>query len=320
MGYSVGKSSFGELAGVVQEVATAEISNQVASLCYEFDTQVAQNGDRLTVNEGIRSRPRQKMLRDAWETYQRDRHPWAALAAVIYTSTHDQSRGSALDFGITRKDGSNRALTQAEFDWVHANGVRRGIRWTGAGFRPVEQWHHNGGYPATVPPIPGVIRPGEPLPGPTPESQKPEPIGDDDMPRFTRVNQPGHAKNGLVSFAFPTHVRDTSTDAEIYEIGRAYGLIPANGKWQEHVEDIAYGEYERLVEITRDGRAAIAANVWAHTFRSGNIAGVLLDSLLNFPKKVWQYRFNSGAQSGATLQKQNPSVPADADQASNPKD
>lgn len=155
MPYSVGKSSYPDLRGAEQFVATAEIAAQVASLCYEFDTQVAKGGDRLTVNEGIRSHERQDYLYDQYL------HHGGALAATPYTSTHDATRGSALDFGITRPDGSNRALTQAEFDWLHARAPQRGIRWTGAGFARVEQWHHNGGYAASVAPIPGVNLPGE---------------------------------------------------------------------------------------------------------------------------------------------------------------
>jgi hypothetical protein len=163
MGFSVGRSSYGDLRGVEQFVSTANIAAQVASLALEFDTQfpgARERGDRLTVNEGIRSRPRQKMLRDAWEHYQRAGYPWAALAAALYFSTHDESRGSALDFGITQADGTNRAMTRAEAEWVHVHGAARGVRWTGQFFNPQEQWHHNGGYPATLPPIPGAPLPG----------------------------------------------------------------------------------------------------------------------------------------------------------------
>lgn len=157
MPYSVGKSSYPDLKGITQYVATADIAAQVASLCFEFDTQVAKGGDRLTVNEGIRSRERQDYL---YALYKSGR---GALAANPYTSTHDHTRGSALDFGITMPNGQNRALTSAEFDWLHARAPQRGIRWTGAGFSRVEPWHHNGGYDAAVPPITGVNLPGEPI-------------------------------------------------------------------------------------------------------------------------------------------------------------
>lgn len=157
MPYSVGKSSYPDLKGVEQYVATGDVAAQVASLCFEFDTQVAKGGDRLTVNEGIRSRERQDYL---YALFLSGR---GALAANPYTSTHDHTRGSALDFGVTMPNGQNRALSQAEFDWLHAQAPKRGIRWTGAGFSRVEPWHHNGGYDATLPPITGVNLPGEPI-------------------------------------------------------------------------------------------------------------------------------------------------------------
>lgn len=160
MPFSVGKSSYPGLKGVTQYVADASVAAQVASLCYEFDTQVARGGDRLTVNEGIRSRERQAYL------YNQYLYHGGALAASPYTSTHDHTRGSALDFGITRPDGSNRALTSDEFAWLHAHAPRRGILWTGANFIRVEPWHHNGGYAASLPPITGVNVPGEPIGNP----------------------------------------------------------------------------------------------------------------------------------------------------------
>lgn len=153
-GYSVGRSSYPDLKGVEQYVASAIVADQVATLCLEFDTTVAKNGDHLTVNEGIRSRPRQDYL------YGLFRRGIGALAATPYNSTHDASRGSALDFGITMANGENRALTQAEFDWLHARGPLRGIQWTGRLFSRVEQWHHNGGYAYTLPPILDAPLPG----------------------------------------------------------------------------------------------------------------------------------------------------------------
>ena len=160
--YPVGVSSFDDGSatsplGKMQYVGTAAAATQVRSLIVEFAaTPFAADGDRLSVNEAIRERPRQKQLRDAWDAYvaRGKRPPVASLAAVVYTSTHDPSRANALDFGITMANGKNRAMTTAEAQWVHDNGPRRGIRWTGRDFRPQESWHHNAGYPATVAPIP----------------------------------------------------------------------------------------------------------------------------------------------------------------------
>jgi hypothetical protein len=166
MGHSVGKSSYGDLRGVEQFVSTPIVALQIASLCYEFDTQfpgARTRGDRLTVNEGIRSKARMRLLRSAWETFLRYGTPWAALAAALYFSTHREEIGTAVDFGITQKDGSNRAMTAAEAAWVHGHGVPRGILHTGGSFNPPESWHHNGGYAFTLPPITGVNLPGGPL-------------------------------------------------------------------------------------------------------------------------------------------------------------
>jgi hypothetical protein len=163
MGHSVGRSSYGDLAGVEQFVSRQDVAAQVASLAFEFDSQLPgahERGDRLTVNEGIRSRRRMELLRAAWEKYLRDGTPFAALAAALYFSTHREEIGTALDFGITQEDGTNRAMTPAEAAWVHEHGVRRGIVWTGRTFKPQESWHHNGGYPASIPPITGVNLPG----------------------------------------------------------------------------------------------------------------------------------------------------------------
>lgn len=164
MGHSVGKSSYGDLRGVVQFVASLIVAMQVASLCYEFDTQfpgARARGDRLTVNEGIRSKRRMEILRAAWEHYLAYGSPYAALAAALYFSTHREEIGTALDFGITTKGGGNRAMTAAEAAWVHEHGPARGIVWTGRLFNPQESWHHNGGYAYTLPPINGVNLPGE---------------------------------------------------------------------------------------------------------------------------------------------------------------
>jgi hypothetical protein len=161
--YPVGRSSYGDLKGVIQYVSTQRLALQIASLCFEFDTQKAQNGDRLTINEGIRSNARQQLLWTQWQTYCKYGTPYASLAATPYTSTHRVSIGTAMDFGITDAHGNNRALTADEFAWVHTHGVRRGIVHTGASFNPAEEWHHNGGYAESVPPIVGVNQPGEPL-------------------------------------------------------------------------------------------------------------------------------------------------------------
>lgn len=154
--YPVGVSSFGAHRGRTQHVTDATVAAQVRSLIHE-SRGVFAAGAVLSVNEAVRSREDQRTLRAAWDRYQRG-GPWAPLAAILYTSTHDESRGSALDFGVTNADGSNRAMTMSEQSWVVQRGAPRGIRWTGRDFRPTpESWHFNGGYPATLPPLPADV-------------------------------------------------------------------------------------------------------------------------------------------------------------------
>ena len=109
--FAVGKSSYGALRGITQYVLTLPVALQVRSLIEE-SRAVFAGGAVLSVNEGIRSRPRQSMLRRAYEASFRG-GPWAPLAAALFTSTHDPSRGSALDFGVTMPDGRNRAMTMS---------------------------------------------------------------------------------------------------------------------------------------------------------------------------------------------------------------
>ena len=149
--YPVGISSYGEHRGKMQHVTSANDAAQVRALIAE-SRGVFANGAVLSMNEGVRSRTDQAAKLAAWRRYQNG-GPWAPLAASpLYTSTHDEAKGSALDFGVTNADGSNRALTMSEHAWVVSRGALRGIRWTGQSFRPTpESWHFNAGYPVTLP-------------------------------------------------------------------------------------------------------------------------------------------------------------------------
>lgn len=180
--YPVGRSSFSDGSstspyGKVQNVSTSIVARQVASLCYEFDTQypgALARGDRLTVNEAIREDSRAVQL---YVDYRRDpaHHPLAAFATwgppKVITTTHRATIGTALDLGITQADGTNRAMTADEAAWVDRMGPRRGIYPTGNSFARPERWHKNGGYAYSVAPIVGVNQPGAKLytaPKPTP--------------------------------------------------------------------------------------------------------------------------------------------------------
>ncbi|WP_181420120.1 hypothetical protein [Curtobacterium sp. MCPF17_003] len=134
--YSVRKSSYGDLRGVEQFVSTARIALQVLSVMVDFNAWQKSRGavGALSVNEGMRSRPRQSYL---WA----NRFSLGVTVAPPFTSRHDEVRhGNALDFGITMPDGSNRALTDTEFAKLHEVVEARGGTWTGVNFG--EPWHH----------------------------------------------------------------------------------------------------------------------------------------------------------------------------------
>lgn len=137
--FSVGKSSYGDLRGVEQFTNSERIALQFYSMKRDFDALPSSvaSGARLTVNEAKRSRPRQELL---YANFVRTGYP---VAAYPYTSRHDEvSHGNALDIGVTLPDGSNRALTDAEFAWMHRECELRGFTWTGRNFG--EPWHIEG--------------------------------------------------------------------------------------------------------------------------------------------------------------------------------
>jgi hypothetical protein len=166
--YPIGPSSYHDGTpttprGKMQYVTSVAVALQVRSAAVEFDRDVLKgNGEHLTPNEGVRELDRQEDLYDLYL------HHGGALAATPGYSTHDPSIGTAIDFGITRADGTNRALTNAEFSALYAILARRGIVHTGANFARYEAWHCNGGYPPALPPITGVPVMGAPADKPSP--------------------------------------------------------------------------------------------------------------------------------------------------------
>jgi len=150
--FSVGKSSFGDLRGVEQYVMSERIALQVLSTIIDFNAYLRSKGrsGSLSVNEGMRSRDRQRQL---YAEYLQNGYP---LAAVPFSSRHDEVlRGNAVDFGVTNADGSNRALSPDEFARLHEIVQGRGGTWTGAFFAQPEPWHHEMATRAeAVPPYP----------------------------------------------------------------------------------------------------------------------------------------------------------------------
>ncbi|PYY60019.1 hypothetical protein DEJ17_06515 [Curtobacterium sp. MCSS17_011] len=136
--FSVRKSSFGDLRGVEQYVMSERIALQVLSTIIDFNAYLRSKGrsGTLSVNEGMRSRPRQSYL---WNNR-------AALGVVVappFTSRHDEVlHGNAIDFGITMPDGSNRALYDDEFARLHQIVEGRGGTWPDWAKTAPEPWHH----------------------------------------------------------------------------------------------------------------------------------------------------------------------------------
>lgn len=141
--YSIGRSSYGDLAGVTQYVNAERIAKQFLSMAHDYKLKFGANGDRLTPNEGMRSRPRQQLLYRNYLTYG---YP---VAATPFSSRHDEvTHGNAIDVGVTQANGTNRALTAEEFAWMHDQAEKRGFTWTGRYFN--EPWHIEGATRAEV--------------------------------------------------------------------------------------------------------------------------------------------------------------------------
>jgi hypothetical protein len=151
--YPIGVSSYSDGTptsprGRMQTVTDQYLADQLRSAAVEFDRDVLKgNGEHLTPNEGVRELDRQ------WDLYNLYLQGRGALAAYPGTSTHGPQIGTAVDFGITRADGSNRPLDGGEWPQLYRILSRRGVQHTGALFRVYEAWHCNGIYDAELPPI-----------------------------------------------------------------------------------------------------------------------------------------------------------------------
>ncbi|MCM3521788.1 hypothetical protein [Curtobacterium sp. P97] len=184
--FSIGPSSYPDLFGVEQVTATERIALQFLSMKVDFDQWKADqgSGDRLSANEGRRSEARCRWL---WA----NRFVLGVVVAPPLTSRHYVS-ANAIDVGVTMANGRNRALTPAEFDWMHTQAELRGFTWTGRNFG--EPWHIEGATrPEHFPPYPnarelvasGPNRGGAPAP-----TIEPSLLGEHDMILFE------HAKRG----------------------------------------------------------------------------------------------------------------------------
>jgi hypothetical protein len=168
--YSVGPSSYPDLKGQTQYVNSPRIAAQFLSMARDYAVKFGKNGDRLSANEGKRSK---KRCEELYEYFIKHGYP---VAAALYLSRHyELTHGNAIDVGVTMKDGTNRALTAEEFAWMHEQCELRGFTWTGVNFG--EPWHIEGATrPEVFPPYPGINVDNAVLPEPA----KPDntPVGD----------------------------------------------------------------------------------------------------------------------------------------------
>lgn len=132
---SVGISKYrGDVYGVEQFVESSAARQILALIAFIATLPGCR---RMTVNEGRRTRPRQKTLRQRFEAFLRG-GPYAPLAAVLYTSRHDEvNHGNAADLG-----GPNgESLNAAEIAALKKYGPDFGVKFTGLTFSPPEPWH-----------------------------------------------------------------------------------------------------------------------------------------------------------------------------------
>lgn len=268
--FSIGLSSYQDLRGVEQFVATERMALQLLSVKVDFDQMKADqgSGDRLSFNEGMRSRPRQTYL---WNNR-------AALGVVVappFTSRHDEvNHGNAVDVGVTRADGSNRALTAVEFAWLHTQIERRGGTWTGKNFG--EPWHHEmATRQEIVPPYPnaralvasGPNRAKPTTPARPAEPPKPDPyfeIGEEDMQMATVA---GVAPLGgdIVVFDGLRAAYHTKGAKDAYQIGRTMGVLKPGQNTDEKIR-------ARLTELGLNiGVDELQARLRAIAERGGSI-------------------------------------------------
>lgn len=226
--YSVGPSSYPDLKGQTQYVNSDRIAAQFLSMARDYAAKFGENGDRLSANEARRTRPRQQQL---YADYVRTGYP---LAAYPYTSRHDEyTHGNAIDVGVTMKDGTNRALTDDEFAWMHTTAERRGFTWTGRNFAIVEKWHIEGATRAEVlPPYPGINVDNAVPPVVAPPKPADEPEQEDDDMKIVRngaKNKPGYGAYFAIT---PGQCKYLDSD----ELRRAQQLTGLTAKQGQHFD------------------------------------------------------------------------------------
>ncbi|MGU3409105.1 M15 family metallopeptidase [Microbacterium sp. M1A1_1b] len=260
--YSALGSGFGSAAAGSNTMKT-EAAVQLSGMQRSFFVRFAR---RLLVSEGYRPLTVQNRY---WSRYQ-NREPGWTLAAIPGTSIHGWGLSADLAVeGIGNPSGEYLA-------WLRANAAAYGF----VNDVSTEVWHWS--YRTDLVTRSVVV----PAYVDNPNSTEATPAAtdtsninlEDDMPRLVRVVEPGNSLNGLVAFLFPDRVIRTGDNKikgvtgsdQIYRIGRAWGLLPPNAKWQDHVENIAAVEFATAETDINTARGVargeyakdIAAAVW----------------------------------------------------------
>lgn len=246
--FSIGPSSYGDLKGVTQYVNTQRIADQFNSMARDFDKEVAQHGERLSANEGMRSRPRQQYL---WN----NRVSLGVVVAPPFSSRHDEVyHGNAIDVGVTMANGQNRALTDAEFAWMHSEAEKRGFTWTGRNFG--EPWHIEGATRGELKlpyPNPRIANTPIPVKEPTPPPVVVPPVipnvpKEDDMFRINS-DSGNYYLIGELSMTGPM----TQTTAAIY--------TKAAGEDAKNFAKVTSAQATRLIQDMRDRRDSLGLRI-----------------------------------------------------------
>ena len=243
--FSVGQSSYGDLRGLEQYVMSARIALQVLSVIVDFNAWQKQRGavGALSVNEGMRSRARQTYL---WV----HRFILAIVVALPFTSRHDEVlHGNAIDLGITMPDGSNRALTSAEFAKLHELVEARGGTWPAWAKTAPEPWHHEMATRLEqLPPYPNAqeLVTGGPVTPPTISKPAPSQEEDDDM-KIVRNGAKGTPGFGAYLAISPGQCQYLDASG-LRRAQQLTGLDPNNKKKQAHFDA---GDLNTLISFLR---------------------------------------------------------------------
>jgi len=230
-------------------------------------------GYPIIISEGARTRVRQKYLRQLYEAYLRG-GPWAALAAILYTSRHDEvNNPNAIDFG----SGIASSQTSAS-KWAHENGPKYGISFTIS----TEPWHGEISYSTTS--TAGRAG-GTPLPVDAED--------EDDMGRRIRVRSANGTiaiwDGGPLFYELPGPADEKLIDGwKLWERGE-------NNKYDLNLSDEVF-QLVKTMALQARGSSISPTDIWSHELVSaGGTPGPARNWLVNMSDAIG--RIEAGLES-----------------------